>query len=139
MDGTMIAERPIHTRTPGKKLRTRAGNDWLTLDGVDKRSSYHRRFVDVALGLVRDLALADADLTAALKLKIRSAALTVCNIELLQAKLARNEQVDLLALTRMQNTLDRKLWGLGIGPRRRPDLGQTEDPLDYAARLKAGA
>jgi hypothetical protein len=137
MDGTMIAERPIHTRTPGKKLRTRAGNDWLTLDGVDKRSSYHRRFVDVALGLVRDLALADADLTAALKLKIRSAALTVCNIELLQAKLARNEQIDLLALTRMQNTLDRKLWGVGIGPRRRQDLGPEDALAQHLAKKAA--
>jgi hypothetical protein len=133
----MIAERPIHTRTPGKKLRTRAGNDWLTLDGVDKRSSYHRRFVDVALGLVRDLALADADLTAALKLKIRSAALTVCNIELLQAKLARNEQIDLLALTRMQNTLDRKLWGVGIGPRRRQDLGPEDALAQHLAKKAA--
>jgi hypothetical protein len=128
MDGIMIAERPTHTRTPSKKLKTRAGNDWLTLDGVDKRSSYHRRFVDVALGLVRDLGLADSDLTNSLKLKIRSAALTVCNIEVLQAKLARGEQADLLALTRMQNSLDRKLWGLGIGQRRRQSL-TPEDAL----------
>jgi hypothetical protein len=131
MEATMMAARPAKVTSP--KLKTKAGNDWLALDGVDNRSGFARRFKDVAEGLVRDLELTEADLSDSLKLQIRTAAQHVANIERLQAAIAAGRPADTLALVRMQNALARALWSLGLGKRK--DLGPTEDPLDYAKRF----
>ena len=49
------------------------------------------------------------------------------------------EKVDTFALARLENTINRMSWMLGLGKRKRPGLGPTEDPLEYAERFKAGA
>ena len=121
-----------------QKLKTKAGNDWLVLDGIDNRTSFARRFKDVAEGLFRDLGIAADGLTDSLKLQIRNAAQLVVQIEQSQAQAASGKPVDTLALVRMQNSLARALWSLGLGRRRRMTL-TPEDALDYAQRQKEQA
>jgi hypothetical protein len=137
MDGTRPIERPAKPRP--STLNTKACNDWLALDGVDNRTGFARRFRDLAVRLVRDLGLDDLDAVGdSIKLQIRSAALLAVQVEQLQAQTARGDDVDLSLLVKMQNSLARSLWALGLGKRKRQDLTPA-DALQAAARHQGGA
>jgi hypothetical protein len=126
MDGNLVAAAAAITRRDTCNL-TRAGVDWLMLDGVDGRSTYRRRFKQVALGLVRELELSEADLSDSLKLRIRTAALAVVDQEVLQAQFANGELASgrkLIALGTAQGRVTRALWALGLHPRAHDDLGR---------------
>ena len=107
------------------KLKAKASNSIFAFPGSG-RSAAARRYRDVVGGLLKDLALAERDLSNALALQIRNAAMLVVQIEQGQAEAARGKPVDMLALIRMQNSLARALWALGLGRRRRQDLGQPD-------------
>jgi hypothetical protein len=134
MDDIMQAERLAKAGTP-YTLKAKSSNNWLALEGVDNRTVFARRFRDLVEGMSRDLGIAEIDLGDSLKLQIRNAALLGVQFEQAQARALRGEPVEMLAIIRMQNSLARALWALGLGKRRRKTL-TPEDPLDYARRYR---
>jgi hypothetical protein len=101
-------------------------NDLFTLPGHDGRSATARRYRDVVRGMLRDLGRDQHELPNAAKLQVRIAASTAVQIEHAQAHALHGQPVDQFNLIRMQNTLSRMLWALGLGKRRRQDLGQPD-------------
>jgi hypothetical protein len=94
-----------------------------------------RRFRDLLKGFVSDMGLTEKELTPTQKMQLRHAALIAVQIETLQAKLANGEHLGSKPTRNqiaLQNSLDRKLWCLGIGKRRRQDF--EVDALDYAEK-----
>jgi hypothetical protein len=117
--------------------RAKISNDLFTLPGHDGRSATARRYRDVVRGMLLDLNVDQDDLSSTAKMQVRTAASLAVQIEQSQTQALNGKDVDLFHLVRMQNSLARTLWMLGIGKRKRPDLGQN--PLDYAEAFKAGA
>jgi hypothetical protein len=122
MEAVVMAE-----RIAPPKLRAKASNSLFAFPGRGTSSSA-RRYRDLVVGLLKDMGVAEGELTESLKLQIRNTALLAVQIELTQAEAMSGKPVDLLALVRQQNSLARQLWQLGLGRRRRQGLG---NPLDY--------
>jgi hypothetical protein len=97
--------------------RARYSNDLLVLPGCDGRSARARRYRDIVRGLLEDLGVTEADLTATQRVQVRRAATLAVDIEQGEGTLPRDEPI------RMEGHLERKLWALGLSRRKRPDLG----------------
>jgi hypothetical protein len=121
--------------------RAKVSNNLYALPGFDGRSSIARRYRDVVRGLLADLGIGERELSEASKLQLRMAGLLQVRVERLQQRALSGEaSFDLeFNLTRAQNGLARALRSLGLGHRRKRQTLSPEDPLTYAARLKAGA
>jgi hypothetical protein len=135
MEAAMSA---VLRRIPAKH-KTRAGNNWLKIDGVDSRTAFARRFRDVAVGLLRDLGITEAQLSDTQKIQVRNAALLTAEIEQMHAKILKGDgsPFEIEMLIRQQGLLNRLHWGLGLAPRKRQDIGPN--PLAYAEQFKVGA
>jgi hypothetical protein len=135
MDHVSTTERAAKDAPP--KLKAKASNSIFSFPG-NGRSAGARRFRDLLVGMLRDLGLTESQLADSLKMQLRSAALTAVQIEGLQARAMKGEAIDVWSLVRQQNLLNRMLWQIGLGRRRRTTL-TPEAPLDYAARQKEQA
>jgi hypothetical protein len=81
----------------------------------------------------------DEDLSDTQKMQVRHAALLAVQIEELQTKLANGQPMGskpMANLIKLQNSLARQLWQLGLGKRRRKTL-VAQDPIEAARRLQA--
>jgi hypothetical protein len=130
MDATVMVERA----PTAPKLKAKASNSIFAFPGRGT-STPARRFRDLVAGMLADLGVAEGDLAESTKLQIRNAALTAVQVELAQAEAMSGKAVDTLALIRMQNTLARALWMLGLSKRRRSTL-EPGDPISYAKTFR---
>src|SRR5262245_39705305 len=117
--------------------RARASNDLLALPGVDGRSSQARRYRDLVLGFLKALGLsAKDDIDDVLRELIRSTATFQLQLDDLNARQLAEPKADLAqAIKALANTINRQRWMLGLGRRKRPDLGH--DLKNYIAEVKA--
>lgn len=127
MHGTAaIAARPPTTRS---KITNRSE----MLRGIDGRSAEARRFRDLIEGFAADFgATPPGEREQAL---IRQAAALTVQIELLQAKIVRGDNVDLQQLTRLSNVQTRALKALGLHKRR---SHRPPSLADHLANMQGG-
>ena len=116
-----------------RMARSRLSNHSNRVAGLDGRSSIMRRRRDLVAAYAAELS---GNISDAKRVEIGRAADLVLAAEVLRARVLRGEDVDLFHLVRLENLSLRALWALGLTRRRRPDLGPTEDPLDYAKRFR---
>lgn len=104
-----------HRRTPSRAKRPRSavtsGRDLFV--GGDPNSAWARRFDDLITGHIADLGGADLLSEAQFSL-IRRAAAIECELERLDARLSRNEAVDMDAYARVAGHLRRLFETLGL-------------------------
>jgi hypothetical protein len=114
------AKRPRSAVTSGRQL---------FIDG-DPNSAWARRYADLLIGHVVDAG--GRDMVSAAKLSlIRRATALECEIERLEAKLSRGEEVDLDAFGRAASHLRRIFESIGI------ERAQRDVALDLRAYLTA--
>jgi hypothetical protein len=53
-----------------------------------------------------------------------------------RAAMLAGEPIEVFDIARLENTINRVSWMLGLGKRRRQDLEPTEEPLAYAKRVR---
>ena len=99
----------------------------LFLPGVDGRSALARRFRDIAASLVSDLG-GPSHLSEAQMQLIRRCATMSANCELLEAKAASGEEIDLELHGKLTDRLGRALQRLGL---RRVARDVTPNLRDY--------
>jgi hypothetical protein len=119
------------------ELATRAkiSNSLYALpDGVDGRSAVARRFRDVVRETLKAVGIPEAELNPVTREQIRTVGLLQIRLEALQARALTGEigAKSELAIVRLANSLARLRWVLGIGRRRRQELG-TNDLDSYIA------
>jgi hypothetical protein len=112
-DGVAMTEERSGLAARPLTVRSAITNDPLAIRGVDGRSAEARRYRDVAIALADDLGGQDR-LTEPAKILVRHAAALTVQIETLQARIVRGEDVDLEQLTRLSNVLGRTLQRLGL-------------------------
>jgi hypothetical protein len=118
--------------------RAKISNDLFALPGHDGRSALARRYRDLVRGILDDMGLAPGDPPPpSTRETIRTLALLQLRLDKMQARsLARDVGSKTeLSIVRTTNTITRLRWALGIGRRKRQDLG----PIDYAETFKVGA
>ena len=108
---TLPVRRAVEPRL--SKQRSRVSNGAGDLPDVDKRSSVARRFRDIVSQVCVDLGGADRLSEARLQLIRRFAACSVL-AEQLEARLARNETVDVSEHSQLSSTLTRLVQRIGI-------------------------
>jgi hypothetical protein len=127
-----ISHRGIQRLVPppkgrGRKMRSAVTSGRKLLIDGDPNSAWARRYADLIVGHVADAG--GRDLVSDAKLSIiRRAASMECEIERLEAKLSRGENVDLDAFGRAASHLRRLFESIGIDRKQR-DL--TLDPQAY--------
>lgn len=100
--------------------------------GIDRRSrAWRRRCELIALFSKQLPGISDAQY-----LDVERLADLVVMAEITRAAMLAGEPVDMFGLARIENTISRLKWNLGLGRRRRQDLGPIEDPIDYARRQR---
>jgi hypothetical protein len=124
---TNVNETPprVQRRAPSRSKRPRSAvtsGRQLFISG-DPRSAWSRRFHDLVVGHVSDLGGADLLSEAQFSL-IRRAAAIECELERLDARLSRDEPVDMDSYARVAGHLRRLFETLGI-ERRQRDLTPT--------------
>jgi hypothetical protein len=119
------------------ELATRAkiSNSLYALpDGVDGRSAVARRFRDVVRETLKAVGIPETELNPVTRGQIRTVGLLQIRLKALQARALTGEigTKSELAIVRLANSLARLRWVLGIGKRRRQELG-TNDLDSYLA------
>jgi hypothetical protein len=89
---------------------------------IDKRTRQWRRRSEL-ISLYREQL--DGQLSGTNALDVERLADSVVLAETTRAKMLAGEPVDVFGLARLENTVSRMLWALGLGRRRRQDLGPT--------------
>jgi hypothetical protein len=131
-NANVVPIKPVkrHRRAPTRAIRPRSAvtsGRQLFHDGNSK-SAWSRRFHDLILGHIADLGGADLLSEAQFSL-IRRAAAIETELERLDARLSRDEPVDMDAYSRCAGHLRRLFETIGL-ERRPKDI--TPDPLVYA-------
>jgi hypothetical protein len=103
-----LAPRPSTARS-----RVSNGTDGCVLPGIDQRSAIARRFRDVAAAVCADLGGADRCSEARLHL-IRRFAAQVCLAEVMEARMANGEDIDVGAHCQTSSTLVRLATRIGL-------------------------
>jgi hypothetical protein len=115
------------------KARAKVSNDLFLLPGTDNRSVAARRYRDTIRAALADMGKPDAELTESEREQLRTLGLLTVRLDVMQERAlseAADNEVE-LGIVRLANTISRQRWQLGIGRRRRGDLGPA-DPLPYA-------
>jgi hypothetical protein len=112
------------------------------LPNVDGRSALARRYRTICRDVLEAMGVTETGLTGLQRDQVRELAQNQVELDDLQTKafveVGFTEKVTLTdSIKALTNTIARQRWQLGINPRRRQDLGPTEDPLDYAASFTA--
>jgi hypothetical protein len=116
----------VAPRSPRHRARTT--NDPFRLTNVDGRSAVARRFKDVVRQTIEALGVPAAELSPVTTEQVRAVGLLTIRLEALQERALTGEvsnEIE-LAIVRVTNSLARTRWQLGLGKRRRQDLGQTD-------------
>jgi hypothetical protein len=92
--------------------RAKISNSLYVLPEVDGRSAVARRYRAICGDVLQAMGVTESELTGLYVIKFASPEPT--------------------AIKFLTNTINRQRWNLGIGRRKRQDLGPTENPLDYA-------
>jgi hypothetical protein len=116
----------------GRKMRSAVTSGRKLLIDGDPNSAWARRYADLIVGHVADAGGRDMVSDAKLSV-IRRAAAMECEIERLEAKLSRGQNVDLDAFGRAASHLRRLFEAIGI-ERRAKDV--TDLPTYYAVEYE---
>jgi hypothetical protein len=118
---------PPDGRQP-EKGRSKLSNSLFAVHGLSGNSKAGRRFRDVCKAALVELGVSEAELSELQRDQVRSLALLQLRLDDLQAEAFNGKaSSDLdLAIVRVSNSIARARWMLGIGPRRRQDLGPTD-------------
>jgi hypothetical protein len=116
-DNTLTSDRP-------KKVQAETTREMYRLPGVHKQSQTGRRFEDLARGFVKALGGDESNLTEPQRAAIRRAAELSTLAEQMRCQALRGEDVDRLALVRLEGQASRAVRALGIEtpPKRRRSL-----------------
>jgi hypothetical protein len=130
---TSAAKRSAFDPRPANN-RARVSNGIRLLNGVDGRSAEARRYRDLIASLAADLGGDPNKLSESVKALIRQTAAAVVVSERLQARIVRDEVVDLEQATRVANTASRCLARLAA--MKKPSNQQPASVADIVARHK---
>lgn len=129
-----------HRRAPSRNKRPRSavtsGRELFV--GGDPNSAWARRFDDLIAGQISDLGGVDLLSEAQLSL-IRRCAAIECELERLDARLSRNEAVDVDAYARWSGQLRRLFETLGLERRTRDVTPSLHDIIAEDTRRKLAA
>lgn len=130
------AEVPLKARKPYPKRRASAVTSGrrLYVDEGDSNSAWSRRYRDLIAGHASDLGGRDT-LSAAQFSLVRRASAIECELELMEGRLSKGEQVDLDIFTRTSSHLRRILETLGV-ERRLKDVSMTLE--EFAQQIAQG-
>ena len=133
------AQTDVRRRAPARAKRPRSAvtsGRRLYVDEGDSNSAWSRRYRDLIAGHASDLGGRDT-LSAAQFSLVRRASAIECELELMEGRLSKGEQVDLDVFTRSSSHLRRILETLGIERRPRDVTVTLEEFARQIAQEKA--